>query len=486
MLLLRLHRDGIAVRARHAEILMETGSRLFLNDGCVNVVGGTVGKLIFLGIAAIRDAGTRAPACDWPPCRIHERRENANAHRVDAPVRARLDRVLIGLGNLRDAPGVMQAAAQILAPEQHERVFAMLVAQKAELGVAVVGTAVGRGQIRVEHRQINPRNAILIHKPLVGINNTDKVGKPGSLVDDVAGNWLGPAIGQHGDDAALAALNGFFHPSRVPAFRDHVGAKLLGGVVLHPVDARGVLNVGGRWVDEYVLVQREGTDNGPGILGADHGHGRFAVLPEFLEHFLGLLVGNVVGTLHHVDEHGFKRGLFEHGLNLRVLLGQRLDPDVLKRLVLTRLPKYAEEGRALFVAVLGQKLYLPVHLRDLGIDQPLHERSNRLCPRHVRALDGNSNHVGPLERRVVLRDLGIDRLVGQPYAEVGGTIPRRRGRVWAFPVVLLAVAGLPGPQGITGLVVQPALVDNVAAVGNRELEAVFDPAKVRGHAIRGS
>ena len=160
--------------------------------------------------------------------------------------------------------------------------------------------------------------------------------------------------------------------------------------------------------------------------------------------------------------------------------------DVDQNLFAALLPELTHDRDALFIEVIGAQLDFPVDLGNLGLDQPTHEVADLRGAVAVGAFHRHGGQGGPLERHELHGDLLVDDVIDQKHAEIGGAIPRGGAGLAALAGVLLAVSRLTVPNSVTGLVVQPALVDVRLVVADTVLKRLFQQAKVRTLILGGS
>ncbi len=106
---------GIAITAGKAVVLLERSLKQLLGLVRVHVRYRTVGVVVLVR-APFRDHRTWTPAAWRAALRVADGREDAQGGGINAGVLVRLDLVLPRLARLGQATGVMELAAQVLAP----------------------------------------------------------------------------------------------------------------------------------------------------------------------------------------------------------------------------------------------------------------------------------------------------------------------------------------------------------------------------------
>ena len=272
-----IHRRIPLLRGK-AVVLLERRLQEGLGVFRVHVWDRTV-RVVILVRPALGDHGTRTPAARGTTLRIADGRQHTEGRRVNTRILVRLDLVLPGLARLRHAAGIVQLPGQVLATIQDERVLAVRVAKQACLGEA--GVFVTRRHVRVEHRAIDARDAILVGQALVGVDDADLVREPLLRVDERAANGLQVLRRADGDQPATLRLNRFLHPILVPVVVPHQLAQLLGRKILDPVDAGHPLQIQRERRDEQVLIQVKRPDDRITALRPVHRHRGLAGLTQF-------------------------------------------------------------------------------------------------------------------------------------------------------------------------------------------------------------
>ena len=114
-----------------------------------------------------------------------------------------------------------------------------------------------------------------------------------------------------------------------------------------------------------------------------------------------------------------------------------------------RFPKLAGSPYTFFLNIIGKKFYFPGNLRDLSLNQPLHEAGYYLRPLYVVTLNRYSRDGCFAEGHAQHGNFGIDRFVDQKYPEVRCTIPRGGINLGSFTSVFPPIRTLVIPDGVS-------------------------------------
>ena len=373
----------------------------------------------------------------------------------------------------------MELAAQVLAAVEDKRIFAVSVTKEAGFGITFV--VLIRWQHRIEDGAVDPRRAILVRKALVGVHDANAVSEPLLGVDEGATDGLKVLAWADGDQLTAHFLDCGLNPVFIPVVGLDKRTQLLGGKVFDAVNPRRVLKIRGERRDEYVLIQVKCADDGVGPLWTVHRNGSLTCLAQLAEHLAGFALGALVLLNKNVFQIVSCALVLDQGNNIdgRKLLLQVLQANTDHHFLFPLLPELTHDGDAFLIHEIGAHLNLTLNFGDLRLDHPTHKVTDKLTTRTVFRTNGNSGKIGPLKRHAFHGNLLVDDVINEEYTQIAGAVPRRGRYFAAFTGMLLAVSGLTVPNSVTGLVVQPALINKRLVITHAILKGFLQQVEAR-------